>query len=293
MERCSRALGNAILSGFNDFIENSARKLSSPGAKISPCLVAIKPPVLMLTQNFINLCPAAPYMNVAILYSGGKDSSFAVDYAVSQGWKIEYLLSVKPTRTDCFLFHFATVEHTPLLAKSLGLRHILASCSVADPAQEAKIVHDIVVKQLKVDAVLLGGTGLQETKLNSIRKALLPYNIKVFATHEGKPHDKVMLEMLDKGYRFIITQIASDGLNKEWLGHELTKDNIHAFFERSKKYGFHVGGEGGYYDTLTLDCPLFKFALEVQESHKIMEAENAGHLVIDKIALVEKACAIE
>lgn len=25
-----------------------------------------------------------------------------------------------------------------------------------------------------------------------------------------------------------------------------------------KQYGFHVAGEGGEYETLTLDCPIFK-----------------------------------
>lgn len=227
-------------------------------------------------------------MKVGILYSGGKDSTFAVDYAKEQGWDIEYLLSVKPNRTDCFLFHFATVEHTPLLAKSMGIKHILTTCDVADPMKEAQIVHDIVVKQPKVDAVILGGTGLQETQLGSVKKVLAPYNIKVFATHEGKPHDEVMIQMLNKGYRFMITQVASDGLGEEFLGHEITKSNIQQFFERSKKYGFHSGGEGGYYDTLALDGPVFKFAIDIQQSHKVMEDKLSGHLVADKVALVEK-----
>ena len=76
-------------------------------------------------------------MDVAIMYSGGKDSNYAVKHALDQGWNIKYLLSVKPTRTDCFLFHFATVEHTNLQAEALGIKHNLLSCSVADPKKEA------------------------------------------------------------------------------------------------------------------------------------------------------------
>ena len=30
------------------------------------------------------------------------------------------------------------------------------------------------------------------------------------------------------------------------------------YFQLSKKYGVHVCGEGGEYETFTLDCPLFK-----------------------------------
>ena len=55
-------------------------------------------------------------MDVAIMYSGGKDSTYAIEYALDKGYNIKYLLSVKPNRTDCYLFHFATVEHTKELA---------------------------------------------------------------------------------------------------------------------------------------------------------------------------------
>lgn len=231
-------------------------------------------------------------MKVAIMYSGGKDSTFAIDYAKEKGWQIEYLLSVKPTRTDCFLFHFATVEHTPVIAKILGLKHHLLTCSVADPEQEAKIVEEFVKKN-PVDAVVLGGTGLQMTQIKSIQKALMPYGIEVFASHAGLEHDDVMREMLKKGYRFMITQIATDGLNSEWLGKELTKENMEKLFELSKKYGFHSGGEGGYYDTFTIDGPIFNKQIKVIESEKVMEDKYSGHLIIKKLNVVDKEIEVE
>ncbi len=226
-------------------------------------------------------------MKVAIMFSGGKDSTFAIDYALEKGWKIDYLLSVKPTRTDCFLFHFATVENTPELAKILGIKHILTSCNIADPEKEAEIVKNIVIKN-PVDAVVLGGTGLQETQIRSIQNALRHYGIEVFAAHAGQDHDLVMKEMTKKGYKFMITQIASDGLNKDWLGRVLDEKNMNELFARSIKYGFHCGGEGGYYDTLVIDGPIFNSRLEVLESHKIMESACEGHLVVDKIKIVQK-----
>ncbi len=227
-------------------------------------------------------------MKVGIMFSGGKDSTFAIDYCVSRGWSIEWLLSVKPNRTDCFLFHFATVEHTPVLAEQMGFKHRLITCSVADPEQEAELVRKEVETLPKVDAVVLGGVGLQETQLRSIQTALQPLHIEVFAAHAGQEHDKVMLAMLDQGYRFMITQIASDGLGQKDLGLVLSPDNIQQFFSRSAKFGFHVGGEGGYYDTFTIDGPLFKNKVQVIASHPVMETSCSGHLVVDKLALVAK-----
>ncbi len=230
-------------------------------------------------------------MKVAILYSGGKDSTFAIDAVMKKGWEIAYLLSVKPTRKDCFLFHYATVEHTKSLAEILGIKHILTSCDVADPVQEANIVKEIIVKN-PVDAVVLGGVGLQVTQLTSIQKALLPYGIETFAMHAGEEHDKVMLEAIKAGYEIIITQVASDGL-AGWLGKRLTLENFEKFKSDSKKFGFHVGGEGGYYDTLVVDGPIFSKKLSLGEMKITMDDAYCGHVTVVSVKVVEKVLARE
>jgi len=226
-------------------------------------------------------------MRVAILFSGGKDSTYAVEYALSRGWDIAYLLSVKPTRKDCYLFHYATVEHTKEQAKILGLKHILVKCNVADPKKEANIVKEVVEKNM-VDAVILGGVGLQITQLKSIQDALLPLGVEVFAAHAGLDHDKIMEEMLEKGYRFIITQVASDGLIN-WLGREITRENFEWLKRDAFNYGFHIGFEGGYADTFVLDGPIFKKQIEVMASEKIVENGYCGHIVFNKLKLIDKA----
>jgi diphthine-ammonia ligase len=231
-------------------------------------------------------------MNVAIMYSGGKDSNFAVAHAIDKGWDIKYLLSIKPTRTDCYLFHFATVENTPLQAEALGLKHHLLSCDVADPKEEAEIVRKFVAENQnneseKVDAVVLGGTGLQATQIRSIQEALKPLGIEVFAAHSGLDHFEVLKQMLEKGLEIVITQFASEGLSP-WLGKALTKDNLPQLEKDSIKYGFHIGGEGGYFDTFVTNAPTFKQRIEIQEMEKVMEDANSGHIVIKKLELVDK-----
>jgi len=229
-------------------------------------------------------------MDAAILYSGGKDSTFAIQHAIDKGWNIKYLISVKPTRKDCFLFHYATVEQTKELAKMLKIPHFYVSCRVADPVKEADIVKKVVEsnqKKMKVDAVVLGGTGLQETQLKSIQNALRPFNIDVFASHAGEEHDLVMGQMLDRGFEIMVTQIASDGL-KEWLGKNITKDNFPQLKKDSIKYGFHIGFEGGYADTLVTNCPLFEKRMVVEEMSVIFEDNYCGHVVIDRYRMQKK-----
>lgn len=225
-------------------------------------------------------------MKVAILFSGGKDSTLAIEYALEKKWNIEYLLSIKPSRTDCFLFHFATVEHTQIIAEMLGIKHYLLSCDVSDPKKEAEIIKEFVLKN-KVDALVLGGTGLQQTQLRSLQMALHSFGVEVFATHSGLDHDKLIEEMLDKGYRILITQVATDG-GEKWLGKEITKNNFNQLKRDSIKYGFHIGFEGGYMDTFVLDAPIFSKRLEVIKSRKVMEDKYSGHLIIEELNLLDK-----
>jgi len=229
-------------------------------------------------------------MDVAILYSGGKDSTFAIQHAMDKGWNIKYLISVKPTRKDCYLFHYATVEQTKDLAKILGIPHIYVKCKVVGPEKEANIVKEIVQKsqrKMKVDAVVLGGTGLQETQLKSIQNALRPLNVEAFASHAGEYHDLIMEQMLDKGYEIMITQIASDGL-KDWLGKKITKENFPQLKKDSVIYGFHIGFEGGYADTLVTDCPMFSKRLVIQDMSITYEDDYCGHVVVNKSKVENK-----
>ncbi len=231
-------------------------------------------------------------MDVAVMYSGGKDSTYAIQHALDKRWNIKYIISVKPTRKDCYLFHYATVEHTKELAKNFRAKHCFLKCSVADPKKEAEIIKELVqknqrTKKTRIEALLLGGTGLQETQLKSLQKAMLPLRVEVFASHAGLDHDKVMEQMLDKGYDIMITQIASDGL-KRWLGERITRNNFEELKKDSVKYGFHVGGEGGYYDTLVTNAPLFKKLLQVQKSRKVFDDDYCGHVIIDKATLVAR-----
>jgi len=225
-------------------------------------------------------------MDVAILFSGGKDSAYAIEYARSRDWQIKYLLTIIPTRKDCYLFHYATTENAAKIAEMLGLKHLTLKCNFANPLKEALLVKELVERN-KVDALILGGVGLQETQIKSLQDAMLPLGIEVFASHAGYSHEELMKEMLQKGYRFIISQIASDGLH-DWLGKEITKENFQQLQKDAVKYGFHIGFEGGYAETLCIDAPYFPQSLEILEAEKIFDDEYSGHIVIKTMQFVDK-----
>lgn len=221
------------------------------------------------------------------MYSGGKDSTYAIEHCRNKGYRIKYLISVKPTRTDCYLFHYATVEHTKELANILGYKHFLLTCDVADPQKEADLIKQVVAKD-PVDALVLGGTGLQGQQIKSLRDALFDLGVEVFATHTGMDHGELVAEMIAKGYDIRITQIAAEGLTDKWLGKKIDANSFVDLRKLSDKYGFHIGAEGGHYDTLVVDGPIFHKRLELVDAVAVMDGKYSGYLHAPKIRIVEK-----
>ena len=63
--------------------------------------------------------------------------------------------------------------------------------------------------------------------------------------------------ILKEGFKFKIVKVASEGLDESWLK-EITEKDIDKLVKLSKKYGFNVSGEGGEFETLVTDGPIFK-----------------------------------
>ena len=60
-------------------------------------------------------------MKIASLFSGGKDSVFALHWATLQGWDIRCLLSMRSQKEDSWMFHTPNIEWVHEQAKTLGI----------------------------------------------------------------------------------------------------------------------------------------------------------------------------
>ncbi len=60
-------------------------------------------------------------MRVAALFSGGKDSVFAVYITQQYGWEVSHLVSLLPEKPDSWMFHSINIHLTDLLAKTIGI----------------------------------------------------------------------------------------------------------------------------------------------------------------------------
>ena len=88
--------------------------------------------------------------------------------------------------------------------------------------------------------------------------------------------------MVKRGFEILVTQVASDGL-MNWLGRKITADNFEQLAADSRKYGFHIGFEGGYADTLVVDAPIFPQRLEIVGMTKVVDDAYCGHVVLETV----------
>ncbi len=228
-------------------------------------------------------------MKVAVMYSGGKDSTMALKYALEQGWEIDSLVSVKPKNTESFLYQYATVEWTVLSAEALGIPVIQINSQKIGPKEEADELEQIF-KKLKVDAILVGGVGLQKTQIREWRRVAGKFGIKLIVPYENLTSEELFDKTINSGFDIMLTDVATDGLGPEWLGKRLNKENVEEFKRLSKKFGFDILGEGGYYNSLVLDGPIFNKRIEILNSKKIWDNKtSSGYLEIENARLVPKS----
>ena len=60
-------------------------------------------------------------MKIGVLYSGGKDSTYALDLADRDENKVVCLISIKSENKDSYMFHTPNIDITSLQSKSLDI----------------------------------------------------------------------------------------------------------------------------------------------------------------------------
>ena len=88
-----------------------------------------------------------------------------------------------------------------------------------------------------------------------------------------------------------LIKVCGMGLTKEHLGMSV-REMEPTFVKLNEQCGFHICGEGGEFETATLNCPLFKKRIEIEEMEVIEVETNpiapVAHLNLKKLFLIDK-----
>jgi len=225
---------------------------------------------------------------LGILFSGGKDSVFTTYYYIEQGWDVRCLITLEPKNPDSWMFHTPAVEMTKLQSQALGIP-LIPQPTCGEKEEELKDLEAALAKakkEYRLRAIAVGAllSDYQQERVNRICHSL---GLKCFAPLWHKDQEKLLREIISLGFEIYIVGVASQGLTGKWLGRRIDADALLHFAILHKKFGFHVGGEGGEYESLVLDCPLFKKKLKINKSRIEMENECTGKLIVEDAELVQ------
>ncbi|MFH1445069.1 MAG: diphthine--ammonia ligase [Nanoarchaeota archaeon] len=227
-------------------------------------------------------------MKLAALFSGGKDSTFAVYDSIKKGHEVKCLVSLLPKNPESYMFHYPNTEFTKQQAEAMNIPIIIKE-TLGEKEKELEDMESALAEakeKFNVDGVVAGAIAseYQRQRVNDIAKRL---GLMVLTPQWNMDPEKYWNILLDSGFKVMIIGVASDGLSKEWLGRVIGEAELRKLRELSQKHRFHLAFEGGEAETFVLDCPLFKRRIEIKEAEIKWEGDS-GFYFFKKIKLVDK-----
>jgi diphthine-ammonia ligase len=225
-------------------------------------------------------------MKLAALFSGGKDSSLAVQRSLESGWKVTHLVSITPKRPDSYMYHYPNIQLTALQAEAAGIPLVRASSEGVKEEEVKDIEKALKPLARKVDGVVVGALAsvYQKERVERVCKML---GLSMVAPLWKQDPKQLWLELFAKGFKIMVVGVACDGLGRDWLGRAMDEKSLKELESLSRRFRFHLGGEGGEFETLCLDAPFFRKQLSVEEARSVWEGDS-GHFHIDKAMLSGK-----
>ncbi|XP_052211027.1 diphthine--ammonia ligase [Diospyros lotus] len=227
-------------------------------------------------------------MKVVGLVSGGKDSCFAMMKCIEHGHQIVALANLLPAddsvdELDSYMYqtvgHQIVVSYAKCMGVPLFRRRIQGSTrhhklsyrtTAGDEVEDLFILLNEVKRQIpSITAVSSGAiaSDYQRLRVESVCSRL---GLVSLAYLWKQDQSLLLQEMIQKGIEAITIKVAAIGLDpRKHLGKEIAQ--LETYLHKLKElYGINVCGEGGEYETLTLNCPLFKHARLVLDEFDII-----------------------
>jgi ABC transporter with metal-binding/Fe-S-binding domain ATP-binding protein len=223
------------------------------------------------------------------LYSGGKDSTLAVEKALRAGHEVACLVTVRPRKLDSWMFHSVCLSATPLQAEAMGAPHVFIDVGGEKELELAELAQSIkeVIDNYRVEGILSGAitSNYQKKRIDTICSK---YSLRHLSPNWGMSGRMILEEVVNRGYEVLITSVSAYGLGREWLGRVIDREAVNELVKASSIYGFNPGGEGGEYETLVLDCPIFTKRLVIT-GYEVVWRESSGYIQPTSLRLAPKS----
>ena len=222
-------------------------------------------------------------MNVAILFSGGKDSTMALYNALEANEDVKYLLSMKSRNDESYMFHVPNIHITDLLSEALDIPIISAETDGIKEEELEDLKREFEnLKNLGVDAIYTGALYSVYQK-SRIERLCDEVGLKVVSPYWHVDELEYMRMIVSLGFRIVICGVAAWGLDESWLGRVIDDEAIDELVEINEKYQVNIAFEGGEAETLAVDGPIFKKRIKILKDKKEWHLDSGVYIIEDAV----------
>jgi len=214
-------------------------------------------------------------MKFGVLFSGGKDSTYAMYLAKKSGHEISCLISVFSKNQDSFMFHTPSINLVEEQSKLLQIPIIIQTTKGEKEKEllDLKNVIETAKKKYEIQGIV---TGALESvyQASRIQKICNELKIECFNPLWKKNQIELLKELLKNNFEIIISGVAGYPLDKNWIGRNIDDKFISEVEILQKKFQINPAGEGGEFESLVLNCPMFKKRLNVKLKNVVGEKNS-------------------
>jgi len=206
-------------------------------------------------------------MRVAVLYTGGKDSHYALLKALDQGHDVVCLITAIAEKEDSYMFHTVNIRWSLLHGDAMGIPQYLVEVSGEKEREVEELAQHVerLVQECQLEGLVTGAVASTYQK-NRVDKIAEQLGLAHIAPLWGYDQERLLREEAEK-MRFMITAAMAMGLGPQHLGRIVTSDVAEEIIALSRRYGFSPVGEGGEYETFVVESPLMALEIVSGEAH--------------------------
>jgi asparagine synthase (glutamine-hydrolysing) len=210
-------------------------------------------------QPYLNTFRSTPDHRLAVLFSGGKDSNAALYRMARRNNDIRCLVNLQSTNPHSYMFDTkqqSTVEQQadaldiPLLVQNTAGEKEDELADLRTALQRARDEYDV--------AGVVAGALASTYQRDRVEQVAEQVGLKVFAPLWQEQPARYMQWLIREGFQVQLTDTAAQGLDADWEQTVLTEKNINDLIALADEHRFNAAGEGGEYETIVLDGPLFQ-----------------------------------
>ena len=226
---------------------------------------------------------------LAVLFNSRKDSIYAMYLMKKKGYDIGCLISMINESLYSCMFTSSVVKIIELQAEAMELPVIIKKTNGKDDEERDELMQALSKAKAKygIQGVIIG-IRHSKSKKETVEKVCSELGLEVHSPLWEIDSEKEMYDIIATGFHMIFTSVAARGLNHGWLGRKIGKRDINKLVALKKECGINVAGETGEFETLVIDCPMFKKKLVINRYTILEKNEFTSQMMIEDISLADK-----